>query len=165
MPKKIVLKNHLSPEELWIRYRDTKNPIERSHYQIIWLLAQGKNTEEVAEVTGYSRTWIYQIMSRYNQQGVEGLGDKRSNNQGQKPLLNDVQQAQLHQVLLTPPTDNGLWNGRKVAEWIGQIIGRKISRVRGWEYLKQMEYGLRVPRPEHQESSLKEQSEWKKNSI
>lgn len=165
MPKKVVILNHLSPEELWFRYRSAKNSIERSHYQIIWLLAEGKNASEVAEVTGYSRAWVYQIINRYNQQGIEGLGDKRSNNQGHLPLLNDVQQAQLHQVLLTPPPDRGLWNGRKVAEWMSLITGNKISRVRGWEYLKQMEYSLRVPRPEHQESSQLEQSEWKKNSI
>ena len=165
MPKKVLLENHLSPEELWTRYRNASNSIARSHYQILWLLATGKNTLQVAEVTGYSRAWVYQIMGRYNQQGIDGLGDKRRHNQGQEPLLDDVQQAQLHQVLLTPAPDDGLWNGRKVADWMSQITGKKVSRHRGWEDLRQMEYVLRVPRPEHQESSRLEQSEWKKNSI
>jgi hypothetical protein len=38
-------------------------------------------------------------------------------------------------------------------------------RIRGWEYLKQMEYTLKVPRPKHEESSDQEQQEWKKNWI
>ena len=165
MPKKIVLSDRLSTEELLAKYRNTSNAIERSHYQIIWLLSTGKNPQEVASVTGYSRTWIYQVMNRYNQQGIEGLGDKRKHNQGKKPLLNDVQQAQLHQVLSAPAESGGLWNGRKVAEWMSEITGQKVSRYRGWEYLKQMQYSLRVPRPQHREVSIEEQLEWKKNSI
>ncbi|MBR8839470.1 MAG: helix-turn-helix domain-containing protein [Stigonema ocellatum SAG 48.90 = DSM 106950] len=40
------------------------------------MLAQGKKTEEVEEITGYSRTWIYALVKRYNEFGVEGLGDR-----------------------------------------------------------------------------------------
>jgi hypothetical protein len=58
MPKKIELHPHLSTEELENRYRGAKDPVERSHYQIVWLIAQGKTTSEVMEVTGYGRTWI-----------------------------------------------------------------------------------------------------------
>ena len=165
MPKKIVLSDHLSTEELLIRYRSATNAIERSHYQIIWLLSTGKNPQEVASVTGYSRTWIYQVIARYNQQGTEELGDLRKHNQGKEALLSDVQQAQLHQVLCGPAPDGGLWNGRKVADWMSEITGQKISRHRGWEYLKQMEYRLRFPRPQHREVSLSEQLEWKKNFV
>lgn len=53
-------------DELEIRYRQAKDPIERSHYQIIWLLATGRPTEEVADVTGYSRNWIYELVWGYN---------------------------------------------------------------------------------------------------
>jgi len=59
MPKRIIIAPHLSVEELEHRYRQAKDPVERSHYQIIWLLAQGKLSQEVASVTGYSRIWIY----------------------------------------------------------------------------------------------------------
>ncbi len=45
MPKKIVLSNHLSSEELLARYRSATNTIEKSHYQIIWLLSTGKREQ------------------------------------------------------------------------------------------------------------------------
>jgi len=45
---------------------------------------------------------------------------------------------------------------------MAELIGRRVSRQRGWEYLKQMRFRLRVPRPEHTESSQEEQAEWKK---
>lgn len=42
MPKRITIAPYLSLEELESRYRGAKEPIERSHYQIIWLLASGR---------------------------------------------------------------------------------------------------------------------------
>lgn len=165
MPKKLSLSQHLNTQELLSRYRNASNVVQKSHYQVIWLLSTGKTPKQVAEITSYSQTWVYQLINRYNQQGKEGLGDLRASNRGKEPLLNDVQQAQLHQVLTSPASDGGLWNGRKVAEWMSEIIGKKVSRIRGWEYLKQMEYTLKVPRPEHEESSRQEQQEWKKNWI
>ena len=44
---------------------------------LIWLLAQGKRTEDVASVTGYCRNSIYRLVRRYNQLGVDGMKDKR----------------------------------------------------------------------------------------
>jgi transposase len=135
----------------------------RTHYQIIWLLAKGKSTVEVVAATGYSRSWIYELVWGYNRIGSEILGDQRRSNTGSsEPLLNDVQQALLWQALQQPPIESGQWNGRKVADWMAQLIGRRVSGQRGWEYLKQMRFRLRIPRPEHTESSPEEQAEWKK---
>jgi len=53
--------------------------IERS--QTIWLLALGKTTQEVAEVTGYGLSWIYELVRSYNRSGP-GMGDHRHHNQG-----------------------------------------------------------------------------------
>ena len=135
MPKKLSLSQHLSTQELLNRYRNASNVIEKSHYQVIWLLSTGKTIKQVAETTNYTQTWIYQLINRYNEQGEERLGDLRASNPGKEPLLNDVQQAQLHQVLTNPAADGGLWNGRKVAEWMSKVTGKKVSRMRGWEYM------------------------------
>lgn len=163
MPKRIQIAPHLSIEELYQSYRRASNPIERSHYQIIWLLASGKRTEEVASITGYSRSWIYELVWGYNRIGVESLGDKRSDNRGATPLLNDEQQALLWQALQESPVDGGLWTGPKVAAWMSELLGRAIAPQRGWEYLRGLEYVRRRPRPEHSESDLVEQQQWKKN--
>ena len=76
--------------------------------------------------------------------------------------MDDIQQAQLWQVLQSPPPDGGLWNGRKVADWISELVGYSVSRQRGWEYLKEMRFRLRVPRPSHEGADYFEQEEWKK---
>jgi hypothetical protein len=53
VPKKIKLEAHLRTEELENRNRKAKDPVLRSHYQILWLISEGKSTTEVMEVTGY----------------------------------------------------------------------------------------------------------------
>ena len=164
MPKSLILKPHLSLEELKQRYRNSCDPVERSHYQIIWLLASGKTVPEVSKITSYSTKWIYKLASRYNQSGEEGLGDRRHQNQGKEPLLDDLQLAYLWQRLQTPPPDGGLWNSRKVAEWMSELLERPVSKQRGWEYLRGYELRLKQPRPAHTSSDPFEQEQWKKNS-
>lgn len=45
-----------------------------SHESFRIAIAQGKKTEEVEEVTGYSRTWIYALVKRYNELGISQYG-------------------------------------------------------------------------------------------
>src|SRR3712207_8689042 len=71
MPKTIKLESHLSSEELGNRYRKAHDPVLRSHYQILWLISEGKTTTQVMEVTGYSRGWIQQLARRYNRYGPD----------------------------------------------------------------------------------------------
>lgn len=75
MPTRIVLTDHLSTEELEQRYRQASSGIESRQFHVLWLLAQGHPTEKVSQITGYGQNWIYQIIRKYNQQGVESVGD------------------------------------------------------------------------------------------
>src|SRR5215203_7427138 len=128
MPKKIKLESHLSSEELENRYRGAKDPVERSHLQIIWLINEGKTTTQVMEVTGYSRGWIQQLARRYNAYGPEALGDRRHHNPGAKEraLLTADQQEELREALMKPPPEGGMWNSRKVGEWIERRTGKAV---------------------------------------
>ena len=162
MSKRLQIAPHLSIEELESHYRQTSEGIERSHDQIICHLAQGQSSEAVAAWTGYSRDSpparlrqrIYKLVRRYNHVGPDALGDQRRHNPGKTPLLNDVQQAQLWQVLQEPPADGDLWDGPKVAQWMSALLGRPIHPQRGWEYLKSIEWRRRRPRPAHVDSDL-----------
>jgi transposase len=136
MPKRISIADHLSLEELSVRYKKARCPVERSHYQIIWLLAGGKKTEEVSAITGYSRSWIYELVWGYNRVGPETLGDKRHDHPGAEPLLTTDQLLSLVEALRSQPPVGVRWNGVMVADWMRDVLGRSISRQRGWEYLR-----------------------------
>jgi transposase len=156
---------HLSTAELGQRYRAARQPIERSHLQIVWLLSQGRSEREVALVTGYGQRWIAEIVRRYNADGPTGLGDRRNRNAGAKSLLDEEDRAALNAVLAKPPGDGGLWTGPKVAAWMTAHLGRKIWPQRGWDYLKKLSYGPQVPRPRHAKAaSAAEQEAFKRGS-
>ena len=168
MPKTIKLQPHLDPEELEDRYRKAKDPVLRSHYQILWLIREGKTTSQVMEVTGDSRGWIQHIARRYNADGARALGDRRHLNPGatDRALLDSKQQEQLREALREPPPDGGMWNSRKVGEWIERRIGRELAnkKQRGWEYLKRLGQSPKVPRPHHAKADLHEREAFKKGS-
>ena len=168
MPKMIKLESHLNSEELEDRYRKARDPVLRSHYQILWLISEGKSTTEVMGATGYSRGWIQQLARRYNSDGSEALGDRRHRNPGarDRALLGADQQEELREALTKPPPDGGMWNSRKVGEWIerrtGHVVGQK--KQRGWDYLKRLGNSPKVPRPHHRKADNSEQEAFKKGS-
>lgn len=137
------------------RYREAKDPVERSHRQIVWLLSEGKTTNEVCEVTGYSPGWVRQIARRYNERGVEGLGDRRHGNPGAKEraLLDEAGERELLEAVQgSPPAalGGGKWSGPKVALWIARRNGLdKVHVQRGFEYLRKLRYSPQVPRPQN----------------
>ena len=149
------------------RYRKAKDPVERSHHQIVWLLSEGRTTREVCEVTGYSPGWVRQIARRYNERGVKGLGDRRHQNPGAKEraLLDEAGEAELLEALGGPPPGGGMWSGPKVARWIAQRNGLEEVHVqRGFEYLRKVRYSPQVPRPENASAEASEQEAFKKLS-
>jgi transposase len=169
MPKTIKLESHLGSEELENRYRKAHDdPVLRSHYQILWLISEGRTTTQVMEVTGYSRGWIQQLARRYNQGGPEALGDRRHGNPGAKDraLLSEDQREELREALNKPPPDGGMWNSRKVGEWIERKSGKALSRKKqsGWEYMKRLGQSPKVPRPHHARADEHEQEAFKKSS-
>jgi transposase len=161
----LALVAHLSTAELGQRYRAARQPIERSHLQIVWLVSQGRSEREVALVTGYGRRWIAEIVRRYNTEGPAGLGDRRNQNAGAKSLLDEQDKAALDAALAAPPADGGLWTGPKVAAWMTTRLGRKIWPQRGWDYLHKLGYRSQVPRPRHAKAaSAAEQEAFKRGS-
>jgi transposase len=167
MPKRLKLQPHVAPEELERRYRKAKDPVERTHHQIVWLLSEGRTTKEVCEVTGYSPGWVRRVAHRYNERGPEGLGDRRHKNPGaaSRALLTPTHQRELTEALKAPPEDGGMWNSRKVALWIEKKTGRRGVRAqRGWEYLRRLGHTPQVPRPSNAGADPGEQEAFKKGS-
>lgn len=160
----LKLADHLTVEQLEQQYRQSTEAVARSHWQILWLLMQGRSTAEVTAVTGYSTTWVYAIVRRYNQQGLEALGDRRHQNPGKVPLLSAALRAELEQALAAAPSDGGLWTGPKVARWMRDKLGRTVHPTRGWELLNLLGYRSYVPRPRHAKADADAQEQFKKNA-
>lgn len=164
MGKRLSIEAHLTVEELEARYRAARDGVERSQWQIIWLLAGGATSQEVGEVTGYSLPWIRELAKRYNAGGAAGMGDGRHHNQGHAPLLAAEQQAALVQALEGPGPEGGRWSGPQVATWIAGVVGHPVPAQRGWEYLRRLGFSPRVPRPRHAKADPAAQDAFKGGS-
>jgi transposase len=126
---------HLTLGQLEHRYRQARDPVARSQWQIVWLVAQGKSGREAAEVTGYSAKWVGAVVRRYNAEGPDGIGDRRRVNPGRAPILSAELRAALRARLAEPLPDGGLWSGPKVADWIAEQTGQPVGPQCGWSYL------------------------------
>ena len=165
MGRHIHLQPHLPVDELERRYRAAKEPHERSWWQILWLLAQGRTATELAGVTGYSAYWVGQISKRYNQQGPAARRNRQhTTSRRAEPLLSAALQEELRQALAGPAPEEDRWSGRTVAEWMSTRLGRPVSRYRGWVYLRRLRPNPRhgVPRPRHALADHEEQETFKK---
>ncbi len=92
------------------------------------------------------------------------MGDCRHRNLGGKDraLLNEELKQELGEALQMLPPDGGMWNSRKIAEWIAGKTGRQVRAQRGWEYLRLLGYTLQVPRPAHAKADAEQQEEFRK---
>jgi transposase len=166
MARRIKLTTKLGVDELEQRYRRASEGMERSHWQIIWLLAQGRPAYQVAQMTGYSAYWIGQIARRYNEEGEEGLRNhRRVSRPSPLALLSTAEQLdELRQALAGPAPQNDVWNSRTVAVWLGARAGRRVSAHAALHYLRLLDCTPQAPRPRHTKAaSPAERAAWKKS--
>jgi transposase len=125
MSRSIHLAPHLSAEDLVTRYRKTSDSVERSHWRFLWLLARGFTAKVVAILTGYSAYWIGQIARRYNARGPDGVKDQRRVARPRRRLLTAAHHEELQTALRGSAPQHDCWNGRTVAAWMAQRLGRR----------------------------------------
>lgn len=164
MANHLPLAEHFTTDELRQRYRSNTDPVERSHWQVIWLKSQGYSTPEIASVTDYSPNWIRTLIHRYNEDAAAGLQDQRLAFKGAPPMLSSEQQAKLDRLLDTEKApDGGPWTGPKIARWIERETGRgHVHAQRGWDYLVRLGFSAQTPRPRHGEADTAKQAAFKK---
>ncbi|MGH9542236.1 MAG: winged helix-turn-helix domain-containing protein [Terriglobales bacterium] len=165
--RRIKLATHFSVEELEQRYRQAGEGIERSHWQMIWLLAQGHPAYEVARMTGYSAYWIGQLAQRYNAEGAAALvNHRRQARPSPHALLTAPEGLDTLRVALAGPVPHGdVWNSRTVAAWLSARAGRQVSAQTALTYLHKLGWTPQTPRPRHvQAATTAEREAFKKSS-
>lgn len=166
MARRIKLTTKLSVDELERRYRSASEGMERSHWQIIWLLKQGHPAYEVAQMTGYCAYWIGQIARRFNDEGEEGLVNhrKRSRPSPHALLATADELDELRSALTSPAPQGDVWNSRTVAAWLSARAGRPVSTHAALHYLHLLNYTPQAPRPRHTKAaSTEERTAFKKS--
>jgi transposase len=161
-----TIKPHLPAAELERRYKTAVEPIAKSHFHALWLLSQGYDIEETAEVLSFSTRWVRILIKRYNEGGPALLGDQRVHNGTEPTILTPDALRALKERLKTPPDDGGQWTGPKIARWLAQYHGLKsVHDQRGWDALIALGYSIQQPRPRHPLAATKQDRTRLKKSL
>lgn len=156
---------HLGLEELLVGYRTSDDATLARHYQVIWLLAQGRTCAAVAGLTGFALRWVEQLLARYNAFGPSSLGDRRRGNGAPATVLTPALLDHVRERLKRPPDDSGVWTARKVAAVMAAELGRSVAEQRGWEALRAIGWTIQSPRPAHvRAATFEERDAFKKSS-
>ena len=161
MPRCIRLERHLTDDELHDRYRRAADPVERSYWHFLWLLANGMTATAVAAMTSYSVYWIGQIARRYDTDGPEGVRDRRHALCIGRPALPASHLTGLRAAVASPHPDGDRWRGWPVAAWLSQRLGRQVRRQLGWRYLRRLGTRWLKPRPRHVRADAVAQAEFR----
>lgn len=167
MPSSIKLKDHLTNEELYRRYRKCLQAREKIRWRALYLIAKGGVANSVAQRVGRSSGWITKLARRYNELGAAGVEDQRGEVAcGAKPTLNAKQTEALDAALRGPAPGGGLWTAKKVAVWIAKKTGQQVHPTTAWRAMKAAGFSLQVPRPRHRQAATEaEQAAFKKSSA
>jgi transposase len=156
---------HLSLGELQAGYRGSDDATLARHYQVIWLLAQGRTCPEVAGLTSFAPRWVEQLLARYNAFGPSSLGDRRRGNGAAPTVLTPAMLAAVRERVRRPPDDGGVWTAKKVAMFMAAELGRRVAEQRGWEALRAIGWTIQSPRPSHAGAATPEEQHAFKKSL
>ena len=94
--------------------------------RIILLRAEGRKEAEVAQLTGTSLTTVSLWSSRFEEQGLAGLQDKKG--RGRKPFLPLEKVRQVITRVTQPPKGKRRWSTRTMARAVG-ISADSVRRI------------------------------------
>jgi transposase len=147
---------HLTPEEIARRYRACRSGVEKTHWQVLWLLTrpdQPLSPARAAQQVGLTPVWCRALLKRWNVDGPAGLADRRVGANGGQSKLTPEQHIDLWAALRKSPPDGGLWTGPKVAAYVRDRWDVRVCKQTGWEWLRGLGFSPQVPRPSHPEAA------------
>ena len=157
---------HLTPDQIYRRYRACRTGVEKTHWQLLWLLTRPEQPlapAQAAAAVGLTAVWARAVLKRWNADGPAGLSDRRRGACGGRCKLTTDQRIDLWAALQRPPPDGGLWTGPKVARYARDRFGIAIVKPTGWRWPRGLGFSPQVPRPRHPKAaSAAEQQAWER---
>lgn len=153
--------SHHSVEELRMLARRERSGPQRTRLQIISLAMQGHTAPQIARTLDASRRSVQEWVRRYNQQGLEGLVDRRGGNR--RHLTHEQEQQIIAYVdrLAADPRE-GVRRGQDLRRWIEQQFHVLYSLNGIYELLHRLGYSCLMPRPRHAKADPAAQEAFKK---
>jgi len=166
--RKTKIVNHLTNDDLKIRYESAVDKEIRKRWHMLWLVqAMDYPVSKASIIVGYKRSWGKYWVKQYNQKGSSAIVmPKLRNPAWAKQKVSEEMKAHLLDKLSEEVPDaigGGLWSGPKVAAYLEHRYGVSITRKTGWMVLKECGYSVTTVRPRHKKTPDKEKEYFKKN--
>lgn len=128
MPRMVLRLDRGVKLQLRRTHRKTCDKGLAARCQIVLLRARGMKSQQVAEAVGLSISWVNRVMSRFIQQGMAGLMDRREDNGQTK--VDEHYLTQLREVVGKSPQDYGhrrpTWTRELLVKVMHKLTGVKI---------------------------------------
>lgn len=144
---------------------------EMKRAQAVLLLDQEKRVEEIEDITGYSRSQIFELRKQYLQSGVLSIEDKRKGKP--KELLAKKQREEIIETIKTrKPSDLGTYYAR-YDHWTTSLLGDWINREYDVLYksktslylvFRQSKFTYHKPGHVYDKHNEKEVEKWRKST-
>jgi len=164
-----MLLQKYSVADLENKFKSEKNQMVRSRLQIILFLREGKTQREVSAELRMSRGIVPFWKSRFENEGIKGLYDKKG--RGRKSKLNSKQLKEISTAVDKGiQMEDGYKRGYKTKD-IREFIKNKFeigyTTRNCMKILRRMKYTLKVPRPRNKSRNQNDvdkfKQEFKKN--
>ncbi|HEV2121707.1 MAG TPA: winged helix-turn-helix domain-containing protein [Chloroflexota bacterium] len=143
------------------RYKTEPDPALRPRLHLLWLVRQGKQIQEAAQLVGVHDRTARQWMAWYRHGGVTALCQpRRGNRQGMPCRLNGEQQAQLFEQAKA----EGFLTVNAARAWVQDRFGVSYTESGMGQLLRRLKLRKKVPRPRNAKASEAVQSAWKKGA-
>lgn len=123
---------------------------KRRYWHVIFLMRLGNATPNgemsvtrVAELTGFSRSWVRELVKRYNVHGAEAFEAHKphtvSNPKGRRPLLSPERQNELAEILdgyMAP--DGKPWTVKTFKVLMEEKLRRRVDGSTAWRYFRKL---------------------------
>lgn len=134
--------------------------------QVIRLRQAGHTYDEIAELTGLSKTGVFNICKRHAEHGAKSLQDAPTGRQlGEQRLLSAEQEAQLQKLIMDKTPDQlkmpyALWTRQAVALLIEQRFGIRVQVRTMGKYLARWGFTPQKPMKKAYEQSPAAVKKW-----
>lgn len=164
--KRIPLIEHESIKELKRLRNKCSISQEIKRFDIIILMQTNEiSSFKASRNLNVSPETARQTLLKYNALGVKGLIDKRYNNQSGDTFKTPEMLERIDELMQEECIYGGSWNGVKLQRWVRENYSRKVAYSTVYNWLKQLGYSWKYPRPKHKNSSDLEKEKFKKNNL
>jgi transposase len=159
---KLEIDQDISGRDLELLYSKEKDPKVKERLLMLIHTKEGKTTREVAKVIKKSHVSVAHWINRFNEEGIEGLKDRKRS--GKPPKMNRNQFESLKEDLNKSPREFGykrdFWTTKLVKihilqHYITSYTNRHVQRL-----LHKFGYSLIKPRPRHTKRDVSKKEEF-----